>query len=405
MHLGRRVTAQPRVSTSVPLRVALDNGLYSRILTWIYIIHLVIPLVIYQSRVQYSIMADAAKMERATAKRLLTLKSSAIRRLLVEDRIDSLPDEKRNLSDLFADFEAKHNVFHKLITGDKEILDSEQYFLDEQDSYIGLMHQLKICLGNVKSDTLLTQSTESSNFDKLLTALNRPKVTLKKFSGNCKEFYSFMKCFDLNIDSVCDDPEFKLTCLLENTVGHPHEMIESCVFMSKEEGYTTARKRLTEKYGDKNLIAIKILQDVAHGKPVKTADEISRLSVDLDNAKIILKEIGMLSAISTQFAISDIVARLPSYLKNKFCDKTVEANETKGAYLDFESLCSFVKSSAMKASDSLFGENFRKKKPFVPSATASASSYAANTGSIGSSAGSIGKTARTPPVDMSNQNV
>ena len=328
------------------------------------------------------IMADDAKAERAHAKRLVTNKISYIRRLLVEDRTSTLAEEKDNLMELFSQFEEKQCAYHETLIEDSDIVASEIYFVKEQDSYVDTMRQIKLCLGNVPSNDLLTQSTDSNNFDKLLTALNRPKVTIKKFSGNCKEFYSFLKCFDLNIDSVCDDPEFKLTCLLENTTGHPHEMIESCVFMSKSEGYTTARKRLVSKYGDKNLIAIKILEDVARGKPVKSADEISKLAVDLVNAKIILKEIGMIGAISTQFAVQEIVGRLPNYLKNKFCDKTVEANEKAGAYLGFEDLCTFVESAAKKASDSLFGENFRKKKSSGPA------SSSGNSGSGGGASGS-----------------
>ena len=78
-------------------------------------------------------MADTAKVERATAKRLLTVKSSAIKRLLVEDKIDNLAVEKQSLTDLFAGFEAKHNVYHGLISNDNEILESELYFLKEQD--------------------------------------------------------------------------------------------------------------------------------------------------------------------------------------------------------------------------------------------------------------------------------
>ena len=344
-------------------------------------------------------MAASTKSERANAKRSLTLKYSHVKRLIVEDKFDSLPEEKSAIIALFSTFEAIHVSYHNALTDDEEILKSEDYFIKEQDCYANILKQIKDCLNtsvnNPVQSSASNQSippvTDSGNFDKLLTALNRPKVTIKKFSGNCKEFYSFLKCFDLNIDSVCDDPEFKLTCLLENTSGHPHEMIESCVFMSKNEGYKTARKRLEDKYGDKNLIAIKILEDVARGKPVKTADELSKLAVDLENAKIILKEIGMISAISTQFAVQDIVSRLPNYLKNKFCDKTVQANEDSGAYLDFEALCAFIHSASKKASDSLFGETFRKKKTFSSSVsnattlqTSDASAYNSSVGASNS---------------------
>ena len=67
--------------------------------------------------------------------------------------------------------------------------------------------------------------------DKLTTLLNIPRAELDVFNGDPSEYHTFMFVFDENIDSKIDDPQIKLTRLIQYTKGAAKTAIKNCILI------------------------------------------------------------------------------------------------------------------------------------------------------------------------------
>ena len=74
-----------------------------------------------------------------------------------------------------------------------------------------------------------------------------PKVEIDKFSGDPLEYQTFLAIFDETIDSRIDDPQIKLTRLLQYTTGSAKAAIRDCALVGGSDGYTQAREILRNR--------------------------------------------------------------------------------------------------------------------------------------------------------------
>ena len=68
------------------------------------------------------------------------------------------------------------------------------------------------------------------------------------------EFHYFMAIFHEVVERKIDDEQGRLTRLIKFTKGEPKEMVKTCIQLSSEVGFKTAKRLLHERYGDPHRI-------------------------------------------------------------------------------------------------------------------------------------------------------
>ena len=75
------------------------------------------------------------------------------------------------------------------------------------------------------------------------------------FHGNPLHFYQFIRAFKVNVDKICEDPDLKLSRLMQytGTTGSAKKAIRGCQLIGGESGYTQARSILNSRFGNAHL--------------------------------------------------------------------------------------------------------------------------------------------------------
>ena len=89
---------------------------------------------------------------------------------------------------------------------------------------------------------------------KLLNQQNAPELDIYTFDGDPMEFHYFMAIFHEVVERKIDDEQGRLTRLIKFTKGEPKEMVKTCIQLSSEVGFKTAKRLLHERYGDPHRI-------------------------------------------------------------------------------------------------------------------------------------------------------
>ena len=86
-------------------------------------------------------------------------------------------------------------------------------------------------------------------------ALTLPQPDVPVFSGNPIEYWTFIRAFENLIDKKTTCESARLYYLVQYTSGEVQELVKSCLSMSEESGYRTARNLLQKEYGSSYKIA------------------------------------------------------------------------------------------------------------------------------------------------------
>ena len=89
---------------------------------------------------------------------------------------------------------------------------------------------------------------------KLLNQQNAPELDIYTFDGDPMEFHYFMAIFHEVVERKIDDEQGRLTRLIKFTKGEPKEIVKTCIQLSSEVGFKTAKRLLHERYGDPHRI-------------------------------------------------------------------------------------------------------------------------------------------------------
>jgi hypothetical protein len=305
-------------------------------------------------------MGDAeAKKSRKARKGALTREINNLRQLMAEDSADELTARLPNLKDKFAEFTKVHETFHKDLTEEKDIDDSEEYFEKAQNDYIEAVLTLKKWLATFKEQKPETIVKEDANPVKdfnavdLISLTNVPNLEIENYDGNPMRYHNFMSVFDNHFHNTRLAPSAKLARLLQCTIGKANQAIEACGVLG-DEGYEEARAILKKRFGNNFLIADVIIKSVKFGEPVKTSADLLSFSDELCRCKTTLSSMGKLKEIDTQGSIIDILKRLQPYLRNRWKRKAMEHKRDKESYPDFDDFTKFIAIEAEEATDPVY---------------------------------------------------
>ena len=306
------------------------------------------------------------KVIRANAKRAVTRVINDIRKSIAADDIVNLDEKRDKLKDLFKDFEEACATFEEGIQDCNELDKCDAYFSEVQDNFIKALEQVKTVKQHnmCDPDSVKPQGvTQSGTFDmeRLVSAINMPKVEIEVFNGNPMKYHQFMRAFDLNVHDMRCDENMKLTRLLQYCSGSARDALEGCMLIGGKTGYDKARKILEERFGDPDMITERIVINLRRGKPVKSAPELLRLSDELSNASMILTDLNMTHEVAPQSVIVDILERTPFYVQQKWQKRALGIKKASGSYPKFQDLCEFVSDIANEATDPVYGQHYPRR--------------------------------------------
>ena len=195
-----------------------------------------------------------------------------------------------------------HDNYHDTLDTDVSIDTSELWFRDVALNYMkGIRYPMDVLArcsqppndNAISTDISISEASASSATgpagdiftDKLMTLLNIPRAEWDVFNGDPSEYHTFMSVFDGNIDSKIDDPQIKLTRLIQYTKGAAKTAIKSCILIGGADGYSKARGILRKRFGNDYVVSESIINDLEHGKRVSRPQELLQLADDLEMAE------------------------------------------------------------------------------------------------------------------------
>ena len=316
------------------------------------------------------------RVSRATVSRHL----GQLSRLVTEESDQEVITKLDTLKTAFAEFENAHDNFHGLLTKEKDITESEKWFVKAEQDYIKGVKQARSWLKSIAEDSepseaavsALNLSTSSKiDTSELIDLLSTPNVDIDFFHGDPNQFPSFIATFDDNIDSKNIGDQRKLTRLLYYCKGSAKTSIKNTALIGGAEGYSQARQILRERFGNKHLVSRNIISSLKRGDLVNTGYELRQLCDDLTLAEKSLTDLEMLVEIDNVEAIHEILERCPSYVIKKWRNRALKAKREKGAYPAFSNFVKFIKELADDACDPVFGNEKYMVKRREPTKSAS----------------------------------
>ena len=189
-------------------------------------------------------------------------------------------------------------------------------------------------------------------------ALTLPQPDIPVFSGNPIEYWTFIRAFENLIDKKTTSESARLYYLVQYTSGEVQELVKSCLSMSEETGYRTARMLLQKGYGSSYKIASTYVEKLSGGPALKAEDgeALKRFSIALTGCKNTLTEIGYLNKLENPDTLRAIVLRLPFGLRQKWRDVADNITETQNREITIADLSDFVSAKARAATHAVFGD-------------------------------------------------
>ena len=241
------------------------------------------------------------KTARTSAKRAVTKELNQVKQYIAEGNVDDINSHVIVMKDLFKGFTVAHDKYHKTLTTEEDIDESDNYFYDKQNDYIAVLNLVKESKkpAVVKhEDQALTGNPDRDLSRKeFLHLLNLPKVELQVFHGNPLHYHQFIRAFEANVDKVCDDDDLKLSRLMQYTAGAAKEAIRGCQLIGGASGYAQARTVLDGRFGNAHLVTERLIREMVSGKPVKFPQDIQQLADDMKNAFLVLSQLKTLQEV------------------------------------------------------------------------------------------------------------
>ncbi|KXJ15504.1 hypothetical protein AC249_AIPGENE25035 [Exaiptasia diaphana] len=103
-----------------------------------------------------------------------------------------------------------------------------------------------------------------------------PPLSIKVFTGDATEYQTFKVGFESQIEERINDPGICLRYLDQYLQGPPKELIKGCFYGDPRQGYITAKRLLTEKYGDPYVISNAFIRRATELQNLKAGDCVAR---------------------------------------------------------------------------------------------------------------------------------
>ena len=188
-------------------------------------------------------------------------------------------------------------------------------------------------------------------------ALTLPQPSLQAFRGDPIDFCDFVRAFEHIVERKTLSSSARLYYLVQYTSGAVQELMESCLSMREEEGYTEARRLLQERYGQIYKIAAAHVKRLVDSATIRTDDgpALQQFSIQLTSRVNTLKEIGYLNKLYNPDNLKKIIDRLPYAMRVKWRDTVDQIIEREARDVTVADIMKFVTAKPRAASHPIFG--------------------------------------------------
>ena len=312
---------------------------------------------------------------RATKKMLLSRSMNMIT-LMMDDRdLDGVKNASAELKTLFNEFNSAHDAVVLTLEDGDAIETAVKYYDAVFDKYRSIMSKIRTFTADPERVVEAQHSTSDSPMtSSIVQALNLPRIEIAKFSGDVREYHTFMTVFKQCVESVTTDGHTRLSQLLHHTTGDAYNAIKSCLGDGGDAGYILAMKRLRTRFGSPHVICETIMSDLKMHPDAHTAVDLRQFADLLITASHILKEHGMYSEIDNQNFILSMCMKLQLRIRYKWRDHAADKLQTSNAYPRFSDFVSFVERHADVLNDPVYGGDALISSTRKPSGTSSAPS-------------------------------
>ena len=94
---------------------------------------------------------------------------------------------------------------------------------------------------------------------------------------------------------------------------------------------------------------------------MRSPEDIQQLAVDVENASLILEQLGKMHEVNAQSLVIEIVHRFPGYAQLKWNKFALNYKDDKDAYPAFSDLVTFIAKLSRETTDPVYGVYFRNE--------------------------------------------
>ena len=193
---------------------------------------------------------------------------------------------------------------------------------------------------------------------------NLPQVELVKFRGDPMEFVNFKRSFIARVVDHTSSAADRLYFLYQSVEGEPKEIIEGCLYMYSEDGFSEATRLLEKHYGEPQVIAHAFMQKIQATPSVKAdnAHALRQLYLLMNKCLSSMIALKDLSVLNSPTSLQMIVAKLPPFLRAQWRNQVSKF----GPGAKFNDLVKFLEHASSAANDPIYGNEAlfgKKEKP------------------------------------------
>ena len=280
----------------------------------------------------------------------MTMYLNALNRHLTDEDTSEVKSFLEKVKTAFTEFKSAHFEYHDGLDNENDLTSSEGLFLSIQVIYILIVDDARAWL---KKPSGGFKSCSGSN--NLMTLLNAPKVEIDIFTGNPLDYSVFMSVFNELVGKTDLSAESKLTRLIQCTASEAKKAIKNCALVGGQVGYDQAIDLLKKRFGNPNLIARSVIDNLVSGKNVSPKD-LAQLADNIQIAYTTLKKLSMLPEIDTQGSILSILQNCPHFVKAAWRRKTLKPKETSGENPNLEEFSKFMSRTASEVNVPVYSD-------------------------------------------------
>lgn len=185
-----------------------------------------------------------------------------------------------------------------------------------------------------------------------------PPRQLPVFEGDPLKFKMFMQAFKHCVEEKAASKGDCMYFLERYTRGRPHDLVQSCLHMSAERGFETAKALLREHFGNETKITAAYMEKVLNWPVVKPEGVLflQDYALFLRGCYNAMSDLEDMKELDLPANLKTIVSKLPFKLREKFRSSACGIRERQLRKPNFKDVVHFVEYEVKILSDPIFGD-------------------------------------------------
>ena len=264
----------------------------------------------------------------------------------------------------------------------------------------GISHsQVPTVTDGTKEQSVSQPQPDGVNYGQLLEALQLPKLEIVRFDGDPMRFWTFVNSFECNVGKTNISAHAKLSRLHQYCDKKPRKLIESCMCMPADQGYSRAKQLLKQRYGKSVAIVEAWVDRITADVPIKDGDQLVEFLDEIRCCRETLCTMGKLHEIDNNRSFPKIIKRLPFDVQRRWRTQAARTLKNKEQYPSLDELIDFIDLVATELTDPIYGKIGKFPGPTSNAGSSQSGSFQRYRGPQRASVGAtvVEQGGRTPP--------